>query len=182
MKVHPVNTVGQKAFIWYEYQGFIREANSKGVLFLKFLNLYPKTLFEIIRTNSSVDVRDYLAPSFFQFFNRTKINDLDEFGQSPLSLAVKLQNFKITKLLVLQGAEINFADTAHQRTPLFYAVLASQSEIVQLLIHENCILNAQDRLGLTPLMIASSMGNLQIIQILAKSNQYLLVDTQACIC
>lgn len=112
-----------------------------------------------------------------------KINWRDEAtGATPIHNAVKSNNSKILKMLMLNGGEINVKDFVGKE-PLHYAAEHGSVEIVDLLLskgHSKIIamllrtgadVTAQDSHGRTPLHYSSQQGHLQVVELLL-SNKY----------
>lgn len=127
------------------------------------------------------------------------LNKIDDYGHSPLNVAIYSKNFNIAKLLVDAGANLN-EDTAgniplrtaiwesntrifkllldagadisvkkEKSTLLHLAVKNKNAEICELLLDKGADVNAKDGNELTPLCIAASRGEAEIIEYLVEA-------------
>jgi ankyrin repeat protein len=81
------------------------------------------------------------------------VNAKDEFGNTPVMLAVMSHQPELADLLIQHGADVNAKDI-DGRTALHYAVARDRADIVRLLIERGADVNARDStqgLVLTPL-------------------------------
>ncbi len=82
------------------------------------------------------------------------INYIDDFGQTPLMVACKQNNFHLVKFIIINGATIDVTDI-DGKSALDYAQQNENSQIINLLIHNNKdsydISYIIDRLGLIDL-------------------------------
>lgn len=80
------------------------------------------------------------------------------------------QDTEIVKLLLDHGATVNSLGMARAYTILFGAVLFEKAEIVRVLLEGGAEVDAQGVLGVfrqdTPIHIASSLGNIEIVKLL----------------
>ena len=106
--------------------------------------------------------------------NSTKVDVMNNFGETPLMIATMNGNYEMAKLLINSGANVNFKDCAGWSL-LFRAINNHRKEIVELLINsganleEKLILFSKDKQVneyLTPLMFASSRGYTDIVELL----------------
>jgi len=80
------------------------------------------------------------------------------------------QNFKIFKLLIEKGADINFqCNECCNRTVLLYCCSWGTKEMLQLLIDKNIDINQTDCKGLNGLIYAIDANNIDIIKMLLKT-------------
>ena len=94
-----------------------------------------------------------------------------EYGNTALLLALKFnykKNEVIYKSLIKAGAYLNLSDK-YGSTPLMYAAMRGEVELVKLLSEAGADLNLQDPSGRSAISIAVSIGNLEIVEILVKS-------------
>lgn len=68
------------------------------------------------------------------------INEKNDFGETPLIIAIKHNNGKVAKFLIESGCDINETD-GKEKTPLMWAVSRDLCEIVELLIEKGCDIN-----------------------------------------
>jgi ankyrin repeat protein len=92
-------------------------------------------------------------PSEFKDDWRTNMGFFSHFLDGDLHSAIRNGDMEEVKRLVADGAALN--ETRRQRTPLMIAARTSNAEIVSLLLEKGAELEAQDRQGNTPLMLAA---------------------------
>jgi hypothetical protein len=95
------------------------------------------------------------------------INESNSKGETPIHIAVRNGDKKITKHLIAKGADVNAFDR-HKSTPLHIAVQIRSIELIKLLIKNGAIVNAQNRYGNTPLHLAIYNKNIIAIKELLK--------------
>ena len=88
-------------------------------------------------------------------------------GKSPLYAASRNGYTQIMKLLLKSGVNI----TIDTNAPLYVSVKAGNTDVVSILLENNCFeLRQYDTFHQSPLFIASSKGDLQIVELLLKYN------------
>ncbi|MCT8334804.1 ankyrin repeat domain-containing protein [Leptospira sp. 85282-16] len=90
----------------------------------------------------------------------------NEFGQTPLILAVLLQNESIVKELVSLGSDTNQADSLEGQTPLILAARDGNYEITSFLLEKNANPLLKNKKGKTALDLARENGHLKIVELL----------------
>jgi ankyrin repeat protein len=100
------------------------------------------------------------------------VNYHDEDGITPLMCAIleEKPSPKIIKLLITNGAEVNFNDNREKWTALHFAARAGHVEIANILLGAGALIEARDVFGNTPLMraISAFKNREQIIRFLLK--------------
>lgn len=91
---------------------------------------------------------------------------VNEFGQTPLILAVLLQNESIVRELVSLGSDPNRADSLEGQTPLILAARDGNYEIVSFLLEKNANPSFKNKKGKTALDLARENGHLKIVELL----------------
>ncbi|WP_353272525.1 ankyrin repeat domain-containing protein [Wolbachia endosymbiont (group A) of Urophora cardui] len=94
------------------------------------------------------------------------INTLDEYGYSPLRVAIENSNLQIVKYLIENGADL---DIKYEKglTPLHFAALFGDLELARYLVDEkDCSFNVLDKYGKSPLHIASENGRIELVKYL----------------
>lgn len=71
-------------------------------------------------------------------------------GETPLLKVVALNNYKFAKALIGKGAKVNVADEHLGNTPLHYAVMKKNSEMIRLLLSNGADMYAENHRGDTP--------------------------------
>lgn len=85
--------------------------------------------------------------------DKININHLNKEGISALSLAVKLKNPRIAKILLENGANPNLVGV-YKETPIFDAVKENDVEMIELLQSYGANINQRNREGQTPIIVA----------------------------
>jgi len=104
--------------------------------------------------------------------NNEKIQlDIDEYideSFTPLSLAIMVGNYEITKKLLDLNPDINKIELKRGDTPLMLAINSNNPKIVELLLNSGANSNFVARDGFTPLIVACYVGNLEVVKCLLK--------------
>lgn len=87
--------------------------------------------------------------------SRVPINEVNEFGKSPLWDAVEKRKLMMTRFLVEQGADINIRDVEGW-TPIFMACENHDENIIRFLLENRATINLTDIEGRTPYSRISS--------------------------
>ena len=96
----------------------------------------------------------------------------DRYGRTPLHYAVKECDFKIVKLLLANGADLNaMAFEGYNKTPIQAAVYGGNLKMVKLLIEHGADINSKKELEkeLSPLHIAVYNKNYEIVEFLLEN-------------
>ncbi len=105
--------------------------------------------------------------------NKIGLNEKDELGNTPLTIAASNGNDKLVRFLIKSGADINLQGSLG--TPLISAVFNKQAIIVRLLLQAKANPNIKSTNGVTPLMSASwRMSRMMVDELLkagADANQ-----------
>ena len=99
------------------------------------------------------------------------INSRTDNGKTPLHYAVNLQEIKIVKLLLENGANINLQDYEHEYNILHYAVNFGSKELVEFCLTNNIDINRQDIFGNTALHYSVIEGNNEILNMVIENKQ-----------
>ncbi|MBN2129725.1 MAG: ankyrin repeat domain-containing protein [Sedimentisphaerales bacterium] len=91
----------------------------------------------------------------------------DQWGQSPLHVAVTIRREDLAECLIGHGANIDATDKQGM-TALHLAVAVMDVELVKLLIENGADVNAKPQYGRTPLFYAESIKNKEVIELLQK--------------
>jgi ankyrin repeat protein len=113
--------------------------------------------------NSSSDVVEIVA---ILIGAGADVNERDEYGVPALSNAVMYRRIQLLDVLLGSGAEINAVGDLRGRTALGWAVSIKAPNTVKQLIAAGADLEAIDKSGNTPLMIAKSNGSEEIVKLL----------------
>jgi len=99
------------------------------------------------------------------------INSRTDNGKTPLHYAVNLQEIKIVKLLLENGANIDLQDYEHEYNILHYAINFGSKELVEFCLTNNIDINRQDIFGNTALHYSVIEGNNEILNMVIEQKQ-----------
>jgi uncharacterized protein len=86
-----------------------------------------------------------------------------------LTLAIHLQNIKITKLLILHSADVNEPYEKSGDTPLMRAAWKGLDTVVKFLIEKGASVNSKNGYGQTALILAAMEGKLKAAKVLLEN-------------
>jgi hypothetical protein len=96
--------------------------------------------------------------------NEVDINEVDNFGNTPLILAIYKKRTEIAKLLISNNANTEIKNK-HGQNAIFYSVLTNSIELFTLLIKsKNVDLNVKDEFGRTLFSLAEKNNNTIILK------------------
>ena len=133
-----------------EYQNNLLERTNTGKTILIIASQMGK--IELVKT--------------FLLFRATDINSRSNNGCTALWYAVKNRNNDVVKYLLESGADPNINHTGNGATPLHVAVHNKFPDIVKVLIEHGADVNIRDKMGSTPILIASQFGCKKSLQAL----------------
>jgi len=114
--------------------------------------------------NASVYTKDYsLLTRILRLYHGVIM--LDDFGRSPLIIAIDNKDLETVKFLVDHGFEPNEI-VSGKPTPLYEASSIGESKIVQFLLEKKANPNIPDANGNTPLINAVDKSNIDVIKVL----------------
>ncbi|XP_070847576.1 ankyrin repeat domain-containing protein 61-like [Chaetodon trifascialis] len=106
------------------------------------------------------------------------VNAVDSCGMTPLHMATAILHKDIIASLIKEGADVNMAVKHSGNTPLHLAVVAmavkttktleDDSSCVSGLLEHGAEANAINKIGMTPLQEACSMGNKELVDLLLR--------------
>jgi ankyrin repeat protein len=99
------------------------------------------------------------------FYKIPKVEGGDINGWTPLMSAAANGNLEIVKLLVKEGAWINYLN-GDVRNALWYATTTGKTELVKYLLEKGAYVNNSDISNMTPLMMAAVNGDSEIVKLL----------------
>ncbi|KAH8126986.1 hypothetical protein FP744_10007711 [Trichoderma asperellum] len=94
-----------------------------------------------------------------------EIDETDEYGQTPLLIAIYEADWEAAKLLLARGASVH-ADKRNGYTPVLGAVIGEQEDILQQLLGKGANVNDEDKDGYSPLHLAVLYRNQNITSLL----------------
>ena len=95
------------------------------------------------------------------------VNQVNDFGFSPLILAAYRGNFEVAKYLITIVNDINYQSP--EGTALMAAVMRNNTELILLLIEKKANLDLTSQNGVTALMLATQFKSIEIIKILLQN-------------
>ena len=99
----------------------------------------------------------------------TDIGQIDEDGWTPMHRAIEINNIEIMKWLIFKslGADLNFTNFCGS-TPLTFAILKGNLDIIELLVKSGADINFEDKLRWIPLTRAIEAENIDIVRFLCQ--------------
>lgn len=123
----------------------------------------PKGYSVLINVIYSLHDDDMLMPVVsFLVRNRAKIDCETEYGESPLSVAYRLERFDVVRCLLDAGAD----PSPLRWTNLFRAIAFESVEDVERCLAEESDVSYKDRFGRTPLLLAAIIGDVEKAKLL----------------
>ncbi len=107
------------------------------------------------------------------------LNNVDDFGQTPLMKAAENGNLEIVQLLIENKADVNKSTLASQRsnrvgwTALHFAAMSGENKVIKELVNDSAKINATTENGYTALSVAAANDKLLTVKLL----YYLEADT-----
>ena len=99
--------------------------------------------------------------------SRTRVNEPNHEGFTPLGLAAFFGNGDAVKVLLEHGAAVDQTDRSRfANTALDAAVAANHAEVVRILLAAGARVNVRDSVRMTPLHKAAANGNPDIVRML----------------
>jgi ankyrin repeat protein len=113
----------------------------------------PESLLRAARGGDSAEVGKLLQ--------KLPVDVTDEYGRTPLMLAVEASHPDVARQLLTQGADVAHADR-NGDTALLLAARATSLESVNLLTEAGAPVNQANASGVTPLMVAARAGSTEL--------------------
>jgi hypothetical protein len=104
--------------------------------------------------------------------NPKEINNINSDGYSPLILACYRGNNEVAKMLIENGADINYKSALG--SPLMACVVKNNNEIAKILISKGANVNITDANGMTAILYATMFKNYEITRLLVKNKADIL--------
>ena len=127
-------------------------------------NFQRNALFYAINTKNG----DSSAMISFLISNGTELNDADIDGHTVFTLAVTKGLKNVVIILLENGADINYRNSKDGNTPLHYAAMTNNVEIMCALLSRKPILCIRNKNEQTPMEVAATCAKTEIYQILAE--------------
>lgn len=138
-----------------------------------------KSALDLLNKGVDVNKRDYEGyPSLFHALGRFEVTEFNDEGNIHTSIAslpllkhLKPEQLQLAKILIAQGADINYV-ARDGYTPLALAAMAGEFELVNLLLEHGANVNPKSTPGSfaagapTALMLAARGGNPEIVSFL----------------
>lgn len=138
------------------------------------ISICQKELEEVfitnIENNNIAKVKKFLSSGISVdtiLHSRNLIWDTNYF--SILAIASFAGSSEIVNFLLQKNVNVNQIDRLKNRTALHWAVASDNSEIAQILLKSGANVNTPDRDSVTPLILASNLGNLSMVQLLIEA-------------
>lgn len=125
--------------------------------------------------HNAVKKENYFIVKYLIEEKKLNVNETDVNLSTPLHIACKNTNLNIVKILLLNGAE-HTLDKGN-RTPIYYAVIKGNIEILKILIQYNANIAYVDSYGKNLLEYANEYKNQQIVNYLIKKYKWIFSDT-----
>ena len=93
-------------------------------------------------------------------------------GYDLLCDALANKQTEVAKLLLTKGSKVNSRNGRPTGTPLHYAVINGDIEIVEMLLNRSANINAANQYGITPLYNAVRSKKMEIIELLLKKGAF----------
>ncbi|MBE9123192.1 ankyrin repeat domain-containing protein [Tychonema sp. LEGE 07199] len=147
---------------------------------------FKELVQQLIKDGANVAIRDRIKRTPLHYATTKEvaallmldINAIDQYGDTPLHLAVDQGSQDIAELLIANGARVNVRNENGQ-TPLYRAIAIGHNEIAALLINNGTDVNNIDGSGTTPLHKAAHYGTVKILKLLiAKGAEINIQDNQ----
>ena len=106
------------------------------------------------------------------------VNLTGKFSYTALEHAIKYRNYSMVELLIHRGSEVNRlikGNTDMTRTPLYFAVATGELNMVKLLVSYGASIHEGGE-NLTPLMLASRSGYVDIVNFLIERNADMYIE------
>ncbi|MEG4173133.1 MULTISPECIES: ankyrin repeat domain-containing protein [unclassified Microcoleus] len=134
---------------------------------------FKELVQQLIKDGANIVIRDsinrtplhYAATKEVATLLMLDINARDQYGDTPLHLAVQNNRPEIVSLLIANGAKVN-VENASGNTPLHLAVQNNRPEIVSFLIANGAKVNVENASGNTPLHLAVQNNRPEIVSFL----------------
>ncbi|MBD1828763.1 ankyrin repeat domain-containing protein [Microcoleus vaginatus GB1-A2] len=147
---------------------------------------FKELVQQLIKDGANVAIRDRIKRTPLHYATTKEvaallmldINAIDQYGDTPLHLAVDRGSQDIAELLIANGARVNVRN-ANGQTPLYQAIAIGHNEIAALLINNGTDVNNIDGSGTTPLHKAAHYGTVKILKwLIAKGAEINIQDNQ----
>jgi ankyrin repeat protein len=139
------------------------------ILFLTINSVFSQNsdCFDIARKGNLSDIKLLFEK------DKNSVNAIDDKGSSMLILACYRGNHDVAKFLIDTGAELNYVST--NGTALMACVFKSEFQLVDELLKKNVNLDLTDVNGITALMLAVQIKNVEMVKklLFAKANKEL---------
>lgn len=118
-------------------------------------------IFSAARTNNTEEIENYII-------QKIAINQADERGNTPLTLACYYDNYDAALLLLQNGANPNAQDTSGN-SALMGAIFKGHTAIIKLLIEQKADINQTNFNGATALIFAATFGKSDVTKSLLEA-------------
>ena len=157
-------------------QAFIKAIEDNDVTFVEnYLNQHPGLNLEEKTENGTVALHHAETVQMVQLLLNfgANVNAQTDWGFSALHLAVSFKDHELRDLLIDQNIQIDLQDI-DKRLALYNAIAVNDLDSVQLLVNRGSNCSNMDAQKVTPLTLAVSVGNYEMIDFLMKCSQDLI--------
>lgn len=106
------------------------------------------------------------------------INSYVDDNFTPLSLSIMVDNIEVARKLLALGADVNLVERKRGDSPLMLAINATNHRMIKLLLESGANPNFIAEDGFTPLIVASYIGDIDVVKMLLKYNTDVFYSTQ----
>jgi len=126
--------------------------------------IVTQNIFNLIENNGTQAEQEFL--DYIKQFPAS-IHSLNSNSESALCFSMRMGKFNLSRKMINLGADVNQPNPADQNmTPLLYAVALNMEEFCRVIINRGVKLNAVNAQGMAALHLASSLGHIEIVELL----------------
>ncbi|MDO9165945.1 MAG: ankyrin repeat domain-containing protein [Rhodoferax sp.] len=146
---------------------------SAGAVMLTFMPLLSAGQLHAQSASTAVDIHSAIRTGDVQTVRQAvmagaNVNAPDNWGRTPLIVALQQGKAAVVDLLLDQGASIALTD-AWGRTPLLVATQLRNTAAIRRLLARGADVNAANKNDITPLIAAAQTGNLEAMRLLLEA-------------
>lgn len=131
-------------------------------------NNTKKTLLHLVCSYDTYDCVKHMIDKIKSVEKDQLIDQLDDYGMSPIFYACINNSYHKVKLLLENGADINRVNDKNFSL-LHFACKYNSLDIVKLLVDSGCDVNCKNNMGYTPLHYACINSSLELVEFLISS-------------
>ena len=138
------------------------EINNESTELFKMIDNYPETSFEEIKNYVTKYPEILNELYYYNNWYRSPIDNkhLENWRVPPIFIAIKKSSFKLVKLFIDLGANVNIKAEPHNHTPLMCsAIFGASITIVKLLVHSGANINDVTTTGISTIILSALHSN-----------------------